>query len=178
MSKIKLIKDPHGDSRHAPKDTTFAQFHQANINHVVDVQNVMVALAEKLEEQAEAHDYTKFSNEEDFWNDFWSDDFVNGKWYQMHVHKEKHHPLSYCHDDITLLDIVEMVVDCVCAGKARAGEIRPLEVNDEILRLALQNTVKMIDNMTEVVDPEPSGDLPNDELPWDFDTAPTDDEID
>ena len=39
-----------------------------------------------------------------------------------------------------------MVVDCVCAGKARSGEVRQLEINDEILKKALQNTVKLIDN--------------------------------
>jgi hypothetical protein len=29
-----------------------------------------------------------------------------------------------------------MIVDCVCAGKARAGKVRPLEINDEILKKA------------------------------------------
>ena len=58
------------------------------------------------------------------------------------------------HDDITLLDIIEMVVDCVCAGKARNGEVRPLEINDAILKKALDNTVKLIDSITEVVDKE------------------------
>ena len=41
-TKIKLTKDNHGDSRHAPKDTTREQFHQANLNHIHDVRNVML----------------------------------------------------------------------------------------------------------------------------------------
>lgn len=68
----------------------------------------------------------------------------------MHIKKEKHHPTSYCHDDINLLDIIEMIVDCVCAGKARAGEVRTMEINDEILKKAFENTVKLIDDITEV----------------------------
>ena len=179
--KIKLIHDPHGDSRHAPKDTTFNEFHLANTRHIRDVYNVLHFFIDKLETQADRHDYTKLTHERDFWEDFWSSDFVNAGWYQMHVHAERHHPTSYCHDDINLLDILEMIADCVVAGKARAGQVRPLEINDEILKKAFENTVKLVDENTEVVEPEeePTGELPNDELPWDFFTsAPTDDEID
>lgn len=73
-----------------------------------------------------------------------------------------------------------MIADCVVAGKARAGEVRPLEINDEILKKAFENTVKLVDDNTEVVEPEdgPTGDLPDDDLPWDFDDAPTDTELD
>ena len=42
MEKIKLKHDGHGDSRHAPKDTTFEQFHEANISHILDVRAVML----------------------------------------------------------------------------------------------------------------------------------------
>ena len=75
---------------------------------------------------------------------------MNGVWYQRHIHTEKHHPTSYCHEDINLLDVIEMIADCVCAGKARAGEIRAMEIDDEILKKAFQNTVGLIDNLTEV----------------------------
>ncbi len=43
-----------------------------------------------------------------------------------------------------------MIVDCVCAGKARSGKVRPLEINDAILKKAVENTTKLIDNITEV----------------------------
>ena len=159
MEKIKLKHDGHGDSRHAPKDTTFEQFHEANISHILDVRAVMLWLARQLAQQGVAHDWTKLKYEEEFWKDFQDSllnnaDFVNAWWYQMHIDKEKHHPTSKCHDDINLLDIIEMIVDCVCAGKARAGEVRPMEINDEILKKAFENTVKLIDDITEVIDNE------------------------
>ncbi len=47
-------------------------------------------------------------------------------------------------------NIIEMIVDCVCAGKTRSGEIRGLEITPEILDMAMKNTVKMVDDMTEV----------------------------
>ena len=51
---------------------------------------------------------------------------------------------------MNLLDVIEMIVDCVCAGKTRSGEVRELEVSLEILNKAFQNTVKLIDDMTVV----------------------------
>jgi len=150
QEKIKLKRDPHGDSRHAPKDTTFEQFHEANVLHIHDVQSVMNWLSTLIKNQGKIHDWTKIRYEQEFWKDFWSDDFVNCTWYQRHIHTEKHHPTSYCHDDVDLIDILEMIADCVCAGKARSGEVRPIEINDEILRKAVNNTVKLIDKYTEV----------------------------
>lgn len=41
MEKIKLKHNGHGDSRHAPKDTTFKEFHEANVSHRYDVRNTM-----------------------------------------------------------------------------------------------------------------------------------------
>ena len=157
--RILITPDNHGDSRHAPKDTTREQFHQANLNHIRDVRNVMTRLSIILDQQGKSHDWTKLKFEDEFWKDFQDSllnngDFVNGTWYQRHVHTEKHHPTSYCHDNIDLLDIIEMIVDCVCAGKARAGEVRPMEINDEILKKAFTNTVELIDDLT-MVDPHP-----------------------
>ena len=158
MEKIKLKHDGHGDTRTAPKDTTFEEFRQANSSHRTDVYVVMTALSDLLRQQGYNHDWTKvefYHGEADFWKDFQNSllnnaDFINSDWYQWHVHEEKHHPNSYCHDDINLLDLIEMIVDCVCAGKARAGEVRPMEINDEILKKAFENTVKLVDDITEV----------------------------
>ena len=49
-----------------------------------------------------------------------------------------------------LIDVLEMIADCVCAGMARSGEIRDLEINPDILNRAVQNTVKLIKDMIVV----------------------------
>lgn len=153
--KVVIHKNPNGDTRTAPKGITFKQFQEANNSHIMDVTNTMLRVSEMMEEAACMHDHTKKSDEEQFYKDFLSTmnegtDFVSGKWYQHHVNTERHHLLSRCPEDVNLLDVIEMIVDCVCAGKTRSGEIRGLEITPEILDKAMRNTVKMIDDMTEV----------------------------
>ena len=154
---VAIHKNPNGDTRTAPKGITFEQFQKANNSHIADVANVMFEIADKLKDNGCKHDYTKKSEEKLFYGDFIETmagglDFVSGDWYQLHVNTERHHLFSRCPDDVNLLDVIEMIVDCVCAGKTRSGEIRELEISADILEKALKNTVKLIDDMTYVVE--------------------------
>ena len=45
-----------------------------------------------------------------------------------------------------------MIADCTCAGLARSGEVRGLEINTEVLEKAVQNTVKLIVKEIDLVD--------------------------
>lgn len=154
---ITIYKNPNGDSRTAPSNVSFEDFQKANDMHRQDVKMVMNEIAYSLQLKGRLHDYTKKSHEKLFYDNFISTlnegtDFINNEWYQMHVNKEKHHLLSHCAEDVDLLDVIEMIVDCVCAGKARSGEVRSLEISDEILKKALQNTVDNINNMVECLE--------------------------
>ena len=149
-----IYKNSNGDTRTAPKNVTFKEFQKANDMHREDVKNTMNEVAFLLMEKGKKHDWTKKDYEEMFYNNFLSTlnngtSFIEDEWYQLHIEKEKHHLFSKCHDDVDLLDVIEMVVDCVCAGKARSGEIRGLEINQEILDKALKNTVKKINEMVK-----------------------------
>lgn len=149
-----IYKNSNGDTRTAPKDVTFKEFQKANDMHKEDVKNTMNEIAFLLMEKGKKHDWTKKDYEEMFYNNFLSTlnngtNFIEDEWYQLHIEKEKHHLFSKCHDDVDLLDVIEMVVDCVCAGKARSGEIRGLEINQEILNKALKNTVKKINEIVK-----------------------------
>ena len=153
--KIIIHKNPNGDTRTAPKGITFEQFQEANDSHRDDVNKVISVLSLMLSENGLKHDWTKKSEEKMFYSDFIEAmaggiDFVSGEWYQLHVNTERHHLLSRCPDDVNLLDVIEMVVDCVCAGKTRSGEVRELEISTDILEKALKNTVKLVDDMTVV----------------------------
>ena len=154
---IYIKKNPNGDTRTAPKNVTYEQFQKANDMHRDDVRNVMEYLAYLIERAGMAHDYTKKTAEPQFYKDFLSTmnegtNFVEGKWYKMHIEKERHHLLSRCPDDVDLLDVLEMIADCVCAGMARSGEVRDLEISTDILEKAVQNTVKLIRDMIVVED--------------------------
>ena len=155
MNKVIIHKNPNGDTRTAPKNITFEQFQEASDSHRDDVNKVISVLSLMLSENGVKHDRTKKSEEAMFYRDFLATlndgkDFVSGEWYQLHVNTERHHLLSRCPEDVNLLDVVEMIVDCVCAGKTRSGEVRDLEISTDILEKALKNTVKLVDDMTVV----------------------------
>ena len=116
---------------------------------------VISALSLMLSGNGVKHDWTKKKYEKMFYNNFlatmnFGTDFVSGEWYQLHVNTERHHLLSRCPEDVNLLDVIEMIVDCICAGKTRSGEVRDLEISTDILEKALKNTVKLVDDMTVV----------------------------
>lgn len=115
----------------------------------------MKYLANILMAKAPVHDITKLVYEEDFYKDFKNTlqtgtDFTKGKWYQLHITEEKHHPTSNLHEDYNLLDLLETICDCVCAGLARSGEVRPMEFDDKIVKLAIKNTIKLLMDNIEV----------------------------
>ena len=159
MTKTIVYKNPNRDTRTAPKDVTYGQFQRANNMHIIDVSSVMKRLGEVIERRGMVHDCTKKSSEPEFYRDFISTinegtNFVEGEWYQHHINKERHHLLSRCPEDVNLIDVLEMIVDCTCAGLARSGEVRDLEINSDILEKAVKNTVKMIADSIEVRDME------------------------
>lgn len=164
-----VVKNPYGDTRTAPADTTFEQFHNANVRHCDDVQRVMGSIADSIYSQARAHDITKLTREQDFYKDFKAVleskqdpgnelDFTKLDWYKGHVSMERHHLLSNCPDDVDLIDVIEMIADCVCAGLSRSGGIRGLELSDEILRKAVWNTVNNLKKSIEVEELDESKD--------------------
>ena len=154
---IEIKKNPNGDTKTAPKGITFEQFQEANDMHRADVEAVMHALSRFIVMAGREHDFTKKSEERMFYRDFVDTqengtDFVNGEWYQLHVKAERHHLLSNCPDDVNLIDVLEMIADCTCAGLARSGEIRDLEIDNDILNRAVKNTAELIKNIVVVVE--------------------------
>ena len=154
---IEITKNPNGDTRTAPKGITFEKFQKANDMHIDDVGSVMYELSRMVDLAGQHHDCTKKSQERMFYSDFVNtqengDDFTKGEWYQLHIKSERHHLLSHCPDDVNLIDVLEMVADCTCAGLARSGEVRDLEINAEILEKAVNNTAQLIKSMVKVTE--------------------------
>ena len=152
---IKIKKNPNGDTRTAPKNVSFEEFQKANNMHISDVNNVMNFLSDSVKRRGTFHDHTKKSQEKLFYNNFLSTinngtDFIKDEWYQFHVQMERHHLLSHCPDDVNLIDVLEMIVDCTCAGLARSGEVQHMEINDDILHKAIDNTIELIKSVVEV----------------------------
>ena len=154
---IIIEKNPNGDTRTAPKNISFEQFQEANDMHRADVNAVMKYLAHLIHKTGLKHDYTKKSDEELFYDNFLSTmnnstNFVEDEWYQLHVNTERHHLFSRCPEDVNLIDVLEMIADCTCAGLARSGEVRDLEISTDILEKAVKNTVQLIVNQIDLAD--------------------------
>lgn len=150
MEKIVIVKDSNGDSRTAKSIPSKGQFSRANMSHKFDVYRVMYAIADEIIKRGEIHDYTKVNEDADlFYHDLCETMkgnmiFEDGEWAKLHYSAERHHLLRNVPDDVNLIDVIEMIADCVCAGMARSGEVRPLEIDEKILTDAMNNTVNMI----------------------------------
>ena len=160
MNKIKIKRNTIGDTRTATKVPTFYEFADSNRSHVDDVYNMMYSFAEDIKQAGKNHDFTKIYDPEKslFYRELCAkiegkiDSFVDGEWYPMHCRTERHHLNKNCPEDVNLIDVIEMICDCVCAGMARSGNVYPVEVSSDILQKAVENTTNMCINAVEVIE--------------------------
>ena len=154
---VVIHKNPNSDTRTATDDVTFEEFQKANDMHISDVKNVMCDVAYMFMEAGNIHDYTKKAFEESYYEDFINKlknnvDFVSNKWYQTHIDLERHHLDARCPEDVDLIDVMEMIVDHVCAGLSRTGEVYKVDIDPNILTKAVNNTVELVKNRIIVMD--------------------------
>lgn len=156
---VTIKKNTNGDSRVAAKIPTFYEFECSNYQHSEDVRLLMKEFARNIEKRGDDHDWTK--EKEPYSSMFYRDlcntidgkmNFEDGEWAKLHCRMERHHLLRNVPDDVDLIDVIEMVCDCVAAGLARSGEVRPLVIDESILSLALHNTVNEIKEMCKLDD--------------------------
>ena len=85
-----------------------------------------------------------------------TDGFTEKEWYQRHIKLNRHHLLQAggVPNDVNLVDVLDMIVDCVMAGMARTGEVYPLDIKPEVLKAAFDNTAELLKNNVTVVKEE------------------------
>lgn len=156
--KVTIKQNKLGDTRTATKVPTFYEFEDSNVLHRRDVRELMKVIGISIEERGRKHDITKIEEPHKslFYRELCAkiegkiDNFTKGEWYPMHCKTERHHLNEYCPEDVNLIDVIEMICDCVCAGLARSGNVYPIEISSEILQKALQNTVQMCIDAVEI----------------------------
>ena len=151
MAAIIIKKNTNCDTRVAKGIPSFEDFKEANINHHNEVIEATYFLATLLYEAGRKHDTTKFTHADEFYDDFCAclknNDlrFEHMPWYdEIHIKEERHHLNSRCPEDVNLIDVIEMICDCVCAGIARSGSYRPVEISNDILQKAVANTAQLL----------------------------------
>jgi hypothetical protein len=149
---IQIEKSATADTRtcdftNTSKETLLASSRQ----HIGDVQEALRFMIRKLDEAAEVHDHDKISDIDGFHRDFITG-FKQTTWWDNHRKVNRHHLLNSdgVPADVNLIDVLDMICDCVMAGMARSGEVYPLNIDTEILRLAFDNTVELLKKNVEV----------------------------
>jgi hypothetical protein len=152
---IKIKPSPNADSRTATKNPTKDELLIASIQHIGDVQKACAFFAQEIINAGAIHDHTKINGIDDFFNSFSrelsNDAFKTDKWYQSHL-TERHHINDRCPDDVTLIDLLEMIADITVGGMARSGSISVEPLNTEILDKAYKNTIKILAKNIEVTE--------------------------
>ena len=152
MSKIRIKKSSTADTRtcdwsKVTKDVLLSSSRQ----HIEDVREGLHLFVRMIIKASDDHDHTKISAIDSFFADF-QNGFKTTKWWEMHEAVERHHISNQAviRYDVNLIDVLEYVVDCVMAGKARSGSVYPLKLPHELLEKAFQNTVKILTDSVEV----------------------------
>lgn len=151
---IQIHKSATADTRtcdfaNTSKEALLASSHQ----HIGDVQQALAFMRDMLRKQSEIHDHDKISDIEGFHRDFVTG-FKQTTWWDNHRKVNRHHLLQAdgVPADVNLIDVLDMICDCVMAGMARSGSVYPLNIEVDVLRRAFDNTVELLKSNVEVVD--------------------------
>lgn len=154
-NKVIIKKSSDADSRTASKTVTKNQLIENTNLHIEDVNNVGTMLVNMFLLQISKHDHTKLDYIDEFYDNFVrslnGENFKDLDWWQIHK-TERHHLNDSVPEDVNLLDVLEMVVDCTVAGLARSGDVYPITIPQEVIEKAIENTKNLIINNVEVID--------------------------
>jgi hypothetical protein len=125
----------------------------STIDHIEDVRDAMSYFGNMLLIASIKHDADKLSSIGQFHADFLTG-FKEHSWWDNHKKITRHHLLDDAGlpADVNLVDVLEMICDCVMAGMARSGSVYPLNIKPEVLMNAFQNTVELLKANVKVED--------------------------
>ena len=140
------------DSQKMPEKEVFLQDTQ---NHIDAVSKVMSFLAQVIKQRGSRHDHTKIDYFEEFYDCFKTtkeDEQAILKelsWWRKHL-EERHHLNDCVPEDVNIIDVLEMIVDCVCAGLARDGVVHEITIPNIVLSNAVKNTSELLQKIIEI----------------------------
>ena len=153
---IKISRSQNADSRTASEKVSKEVLLFNSERHISDVKAAIHWMMWRLLAIAGEHDRTKIDNIDEFFADFSAaqdgdtTDFRTKHWFKDIHLQERHHLESRVPDDVNLLDVLELIADCVMAGMARSGEVFESNLSPEILERAFKNTFKLLIDETVV----------------------------
>jgi len=143
---IKIKKSKTADTRSCDfSQVNKDQLRESSIQHINDVALGIEFFIEMLQNAAKNHDKDKLTGINHFHSDFITG-FKETGWWDNHRKITRHHLLQEdgTPDDVDLVDILEMISDCVMAGMGRTGDVYPLNIAPETLMKAFNNTANLL----------------------------------
>jgi len=143
---IKIKKSKTADTRSCDfSQVTKGTLKASSLQHIDDVRKGMDFFKECIDNSATHHDFDKLTLLSEFHADFITG-FKQTGWWDNHRKVNRHHLLAEdgVPKDVSLVDVIDMIVDCVMAGMGRTGTVYPLEIKPEVLMSAFQNTVELL----------------------------------
>jgi hypothetical protein len=119
---------------------------QSSIQHIADVRKGIDFFRDMLDTAANQHDADKLTDLDGFHRDFVGG-FKSTLWWDNHRKVTRHHLLQEdgVREDVNLVDVLDMIVDCVMAGMGRAGKVYPLDISLDVLKRAFDNTAELLE---------------------------------
>lgn len=127
---------------------------QSSEQHIRDVRVALEHFAQLLHRAAAMHDVDKLTDLDGFHADFVTG-FAESGWWDRHRSLNRHHlgQEDGVPADVNLIDVLDYIADCVMAGKARSGWVYPLNLSENLLEIAFQNTVALLTKIVVVGPP-------------------------
>lgn len=124
---------------------------ESSESHIRDVTVGMAFFQHYLFSAAVVHDHDKLTKIDQFYADFQTK-FEQTTWWDAHRKMHRHHlaQADGVPADLNLLDVLEYITDCVMAGMARSGKVTNIELSDELLRKAYENTIALLESQVVV----------------------------
>jgi hypothetical protein len=118
---------------------------ESSVQHIGDVRRALAFFQAALAEAATRHDTDKITDIDGFHRDFVTG-FKQTEWWDRHRALNRHHLFQAdgVPQDVNLIDVLDLIADCVMAGMARSGRVYPLNIDADVLMRAFQNTVDLL----------------------------------
>lgn len=159
---IKIGKSATADTRTCDfANTSKATLLKSSEQHIRDVRAALAFFCDWIDDASRRHDHDKITDIDGFHRDFVTG-FKQTTWWDNHRKVNRHHLLEDdgVPADVNLIDVLDMIADCVMAGMARSGSVYPLDIKPEVLMAAFQNTVSLLKANVEVVEEEEKSNAP------------------
>lgn len=146
VKMIEITKSETADTRTCDfTKVSEEQLKRSSKEHIRDVSCALDMFSALLDEARFNHDLDKITALTHFHSDFVTG-FKTTGWWDNHRKTTRHHlqDADGVPANVNLIDVLEMIADCVMAGMARSGGVYGVTIPDAVLKKAFVNTVELL----------------------------------